>query len=201
MSSVRCPRRRGNQLFRPCAICGRFGLASLAPPRLARRDAGAWLECSNWYSRATESGSGESHNSSPPTPPDMRVRIRRFGGINDCPPVELGIPSELKKALDSANARAGFTRGHGNCPSFARQALAPHPAGEVRQTGPGSGATASSAQTEAGAWSTPRDRATPMALDTARNSPAKPADSGITPRPCVRCSTLGSGPSVPGLVP
>jgi hypothetical protein len=26
---------------------------------------------------------GEPHSSFPPTPPDMRVRIRRFGGISD----------------------------------------------------------------------------------------------------------------------
>jgi len=26
---------------------------------------------------------GEPHSSSPPTPPDMRVRIRRFGGLSD----------------------------------------------------------------------------------------------------------------------
>src|SRR5579862_3132592 len=32
----------------------------------------------------------------PVTPPDMRVRIRRFGGLSYRPPVNLGIPSESK---------------------------------------------------------------------------------------------------------
>ena len=39
---------------------------------------------------------GKPHGSSPPTPPDMRVRIRRFGGLSYRPPVNLGIPSESK---------------------------------------------------------------------------------------------------------
>jgi hypothetical protein len=32
----------------------------------------------------------------PVTPPDMRVRIRRFGGLSYRPPVNLGIPIESK---------------------------------------------------------------------------------------------------------
>jgi hypothetical protein len=32
----------------------------------------------------------------PVTPPYMRVRIRRFGGLSDQPTVNLGIPSESK---------------------------------------------------------------------------------------------------------
>ena len=32
----------------------------------------------------------------PVTPPDMRVRIRRFGGLSYRPTVNLGIPSESK---------------------------------------------------------------------------------------------------------
>ena len=32
----------------------------------------------------------------PVTPPDMRVRIRRFGGLSYRPAVNLGIPSESK---------------------------------------------------------------------------------------------------------
>ena len=32
----------------------------------------------------------------PPTPPDMRVRIRRFGGLSYSRTVNLGIPSESK---------------------------------------------------------------------------------------------------------
>ena len=32
----------------------------------------------------------------PVTPPDMRVRIRRFGGLSYRMPVNLGIPSESK---------------------------------------------------------------------------------------------------------
>ena len=39
---------------------------------------------------------GKPHGSSPPTPPYMRVRIRRFGGLSYRPPVNLGIPSESK---------------------------------------------------------------------------------------------------------
>ena len=39
---------------------------------------------------------GKPRGSTPPTPPDMRVRIRRFGGLSYYPPVKLGIPSELK---------------------------------------------------------------------------------------------------------
>jgi len=38
----------------------------------------------------------------PVTPPDMRVRIRRFGGLSYRPTVNLGIPSESKEALGSA---------------------------------------------------------------------------------------------------
>jgi hypothetical protein len=32
----------------------------------------------------------------PVTPPDMRVRIRRFGGLSYRPPANFGIPSESK---------------------------------------------------------------------------------------------------------
>src|SRR5947208_14154135 len=35
----------------------------------------------------------------PVTPPDMRVRIRRFGGLSYRPPVNLGIPSESNEAF------------------------------------------------------------------------------------------------------
>jgi len=50
----------------------------------------------------------------PATPPDMRVRIRRFGGLSYRPPVNLGILSESKKALGSANDSAGlFANLHG----------------------------------------------------------------------------------------
>ena len=34
--------------------------------------------------------------STPPTPPDMRVRIRRFGGLSNQRTVNLGIPSDSK---------------------------------------------------------------------------------------------------------
>jgi hypothetical protein len=40
---------------------------------------------------------GKPRDSSPPTPPDVRVRIRRFGGLSYRPPVNLGIPSEAMK--------------------------------------------------------------------------------------------------------
>ena len=39
---------------------------------------------------------GEPHDSAPPTPPDMRVRIRRFGELSQERTVNLGIPSEAK---------------------------------------------------------------------------------------------------------
>jgi hypothetical protein len=39
---------------------------------------------------------GEPHGSSPPTPPDMRVRIRRFGGLSNQRTINLGTPSESK---------------------------------------------------------------------------------------------------------
>jgi hypothetical protein len=40
---------------------------------------------------------GERYRSSPPTPPHMRVRIRRFGWLSvTCAPVRVGNPSELR---------------------------------------------------------------------------------------------------------
>jgi hypothetical protein len=39
---------------------------------------------------------GMPRGSAPPTPPDMRVRIRRFGGLSYPAAVNLGIPSESK---------------------------------------------------------------------------------------------------------
>jgi hypothetical protein len=39
---------------------------------------------------------GEPHDSAPPTPPDMRVRIRRFGELSHKRTVNRGIPSESK---------------------------------------------------------------------------------------------------------
>ncbi len=42
----------------------------------------------------------------PVTPPDMRVRIRRFGELSYRRPVNLGIPSESKYALGSATCKA-----------------------------------------------------------------------------------------------
>jgi hypothetical protein len=43
----------------------------------------------------------------PVRPPDMRVRIRRFGGLSYRPAVNLGIPSESKLALGSARWSPG----------------------------------------------------------------------------------------------
>ena len=37
-----------------------------------------------------------THGSAPPTPPDMRVRIRRFGELSHERTVNRGIPSESK---------------------------------------------------------------------------------------------------------
>ena len=39
---------------------------------------------------------GRPRDLSPPTPPDMRVRIRRFGGLSHQRTANLGIPSESK---------------------------------------------------------------------------------------------------------
>ena len=39
---------------------------------------------------------GKPRGSAPPTPPDMRVRIRRFGGLSNHRTVNLGILSESK---------------------------------------------------------------------------------------------------------
>jgi hypothetical protein len=39
---------------------------------------------------------GESHLSTPATPPDKRVRIRRFEGLSYLPVYSLGIPRESK---------------------------------------------------------------------------------------------------------
>ena len=39
---------------------------------------------------------GEPRGSAPPTPPDMRFRIRRFGGLSYTRTINLGIPSESK---------------------------------------------------------------------------------------------------------
>jgi len=39
---------------------------------------------------------GDGHPSSPATPPDMRVRIRRFGGLSYVPANKRGTPSESK---------------------------------------------------------------------------------------------------------
>jgi hypothetical protein len=39
---------------------------------------------------------GKPRGLAPPTPPDMRVRIRRFGGLSYSWTVNLGIPSESK---------------------------------------------------------------------------------------------------------
>jgi len=39
---------------------------------------------------------GKPRGFSPPTPPDMRVRIRRFGELSNQRTVNLGIPSESK---------------------------------------------------------------------------------------------------------
>ena len=50
---------------------------------------------------------GEPHGSAPPTPPYMRVRIRRFGELSYRLTINLGIPSESKNALGSAICRPG----------------------------------------------------------------------------------------------
>ena len=52
----------------------------------------------------------------PVTPPYVRIRIRRFGGLSYWPlaPFSRGMPSEAKYASGRANAKAGeFARRHG----------------------------------------------------------------------------------------
>ncbi len=61
--------------------------------------------CETWASEDFDLNNrdrGEPHSSTPPTPPDMRVRIRRFGGLSHKRSINRGIPSESKYAVGSA---------------------------------------------------------------------------------------------------
>jgi len=59
---------------------------------------------------------GKIHLSSLATPLDMRVRIRRFGGLSYDRATTAWSPRESKKALESARCRAGeFAIRHGPC--------------------------------------------------------------------------------------
>ena len=59
---------------------------------------------------------GEPHDPRPPTPPDIRVRIRRFGGLSGRLATRDGNLSEVKKAFGKAMASAGLRLSrHGPC--------------------------------------------------------------------------------------
>src|SRR5467141_2831229 len=51
---------------------------------------------------------GEPHDSSPPTPPYIRVRIRRFDRLNWLGTATVARPSDLSEAFDRAMASAGL---------------------------------------------------------------------------------------------
>src|SRR5438309_4494284 len=51
---------------------------------------------------------GESHDSSPPTPPYIRVRIRRFDRLSWLGTATVARPSDLSEAFDRAMASAGL---------------------------------------------------------------------------------------------
>src|SRR5258708_8169978 len=51
---------------------------------------------------------GEPHDSSPPTPPYIRVRIRRFDRLSWLGTATVARPSDLNKAFDRAMASAGL---------------------------------------------------------------------------------------------
>src|SRR6266481_450547 len=51
---------------------------------------------------------GEPHDSSPPTPPYIRVRIRRFDRLSWLGTATVARPSDLSEAFDRAMASAGL---------------------------------------------------------------------------------------------
>jgi len=55
----------------------------------------AWLKA-NPQRKCARIDIGRLSPAFPVTPPYVRVRIRRFGGLNDYPTANLGIPSESK---------------------------------------------------------------------------------------------------------
>src|SRR5882762_6122766 len=59
-------------------------------------------------SRHCDRDRGESHDSSPPTPPYIRVRIRRFDRLSWLGTATVTRPSDLSEAFDRAMASAGL---------------------------------------------------------------------------------------------
>src|ERR1700738_3581732 len=51
---------------------------------------------------------GEPHGPSPPTPPYVRVRIRRFDGLSGMTAAREGRPSEAREAFGKARANAAL---------------------------------------------------------------------------------------------
>src|SRR5215831_1290995 len=59
---------------------------------------------------------GQPHGCTPPTPPDIRVRIRRFGGLSELGSATETRPSEAKKRFGIAMVSAGlFASRQGPC--------------------------------------------------------------------------------------
>ena len=56
---------------------------------------------------------GKPHGSSPPTPPDMRVRIRRFEKLRCCSSWAFGVMGRQLRFSLFPSRSAGFTRSHG----------------------------------------------------------------------------------------
>jgi hypothetical protein len=50
---------------------------------------------------------GKPHGSSPPTPPDMRVRIRRFGGLSDRLHCQSRNPERVEEGIRQCDAERG----------------------------------------------------------------------------------------------
>jgi hypothetical protein len=155
-----------------------------------------WRSCSN-----SNRDRGKPHGSSPPTPPYVRVRIRRFGGLSYRPPVNLGIPSQSKKALGSAIevpdcSLASTDRER--FPPYGRQGPYSRPASAIQRIVPILVSTASRSQTAACAWSTPQDLAAPMASGIGQSSQSIRGGNGPTPRPFSPRSRLASVASPPG---
>ncbi len=95
--------RRGRPLHafsnpgRKCVQAARQGTPEAACARgLPRRIAAACLEIRFAGRRRSRIDIGRRSPAFPVTPPYVRVRIRRFGGLSYRPPVNLGIPSESK---------------------------------------------------------------------------------------------------------
>ena len=89
---VHRPVRLLHASFRPRLATTPLRFAITSPPSGCEKD---------FHLRAVEHARhtrdrGEPRGSSPPTPPYMRVRIRRFGGLSSYRTVSRGIPSELK---------------------------------------------------------------------------------------------------------